>query len=664
MGDGRVFNAGMNRGTIGFENELHRDLYDLGARIRSNNKRNNHFNPQDEKQTESLERRISSHPEIQKLLQSGQLEPNGLRNLAINTHEYAKEQMRGLKEGEHRQPKMLPMMKPDQQQPSPQQSPQPQSLDDKILQHLEKNPNTDIHALGDAVGVKPSGYGQAWDSSELNKSLRRLRDAGKIQSPQDKPGSWGAPRFSLAQQSQPSSQPASAPPQPGQASSPKATGPHPLDEYGEDATPEIKAEWDRLDQAVKAIPFSIKDGFRSDQERQQWRSLAAQQDAIFGRLKVAREERSRARAAENAKPGDQAPLLQPNTDSIPGQQNNEGQSKPKIQGNPEEGFASEDDRWDWEVEQERQAQEQRWKNLNDPDHPDYDPTAEDPRISKSSENVNVNVNDPPQGLSVKKFRNVKDSIRERISQTVDDQDQQGLTDDDVSKIAHLAWGMYGIAEQEHSRRKELERSLAPSDIGERQRAARKTAMDAFLEDRRKIEGDASLSQEQKDSAIQAAEENRKSLEAQLMKKAERAAQGARNLKRGRMRKTAQGSFDPDSAQRQKRDGFGDFDVKTESLLNEYPEFIAGDGIVQPDQKLFELIGQHMEDFPILKNHHKVLDEAIVEYLRSKKENPQANNPEIVPFSAYSNAQIHRYTARLSLRESLEKSLQKFCNKAS
>lgn len=688
MGDGRVFNAGMNRGTIGFENELHRDLYDLGARIRNNNRRNNHFNPQDEKQTESLERRISSHPEIQKLLQSGQLDPNGLRNLAINTHEYAKEQMRGLKEGEHRQPKMLPMMKPDQQQPSPQQppqqSPQPQSLDDKILQHLEKNPNTDIHALGDAVGVKPSGYGQAWDSSELNKSLRRLRDAGKIQSPQDKPGSWGAPRFSLVQQPQSPPQPASIPQAPSPTSTPQQAGPHDLDEFGNDATPEMRAQYDRLNEAVKGIAYSPKEGFRSEEDKRRWHDLTNQLDSIYGKLSNARKQkeldRQQSQVRALSQPQSRPSLsVQPGLSSQPEPPAQDAQGQPpKSQSdlnpllNPgapkeldsSEGFESEDARWAEEDKRERAALEELWKNMNDPGHPKYDPFAQDPRWWVNKNNGASNPQEPPSGLSMRRFKNVKDAIRERVAKTVDDEKQNGLTDDDIAKIAHLAWGMYGVAQQEHSRAKELDKSLAPSDIADRQRAARKAATDAFLEDRKRIEQDQSLTQEQKESAIQAAEERRQSLESQLMKRAERAARGARNLKRGRMRKTAQGSFDPDSAQRQRRDGFEGFDSKVESLLNEYPEFLSGDKVVQPDQKLFEVIAGSVENLPSLKNHEEVLDQAIDEYLQSLENKPQGPDLDHVPFSAYFNAQIQRYSARLSLQHSLEKSLQKFCNKAS
>lgn len=302
--------------------------------------------------------------------------------------------------------------------------------------------------------------------------------------------------------------------------------------------------------------------------------------------------------------------------------------------------------------------------MNDPDHPEYNPYGDDPRWWVNKNNGVSNPQEPPSGLSMRRFKNVKDAIRERVAKTVDDEKQNGLTDDDIAKIAHLAWGMYGVAQQEHSRAKELDKSLAPSDIADRQRAARKAATDAFLEDRKRIEQDQSLTQEQKESAIQAAEERRQSLESQLMKKAERAARGARNLKRGRMRKTAQGSFDPDSAQRQRREGFENFDSKVESLLNEYPEFLSGNKVVQPDQKLFEVIAGSVGKLPSLKNHEEVLDQAIDEYLQSLESKAQGQDLDHVPFSAYFNAQIQRYSARLSLQHSLEKSLQKFCNKAS
>ena len=109
VGQTRTYNSGMNRGTLHFESELHRLLYDLGAKTRHNRSAGNSFNPAPIKDTQSVMAKLLQHPEIQKAMQLGHLDQHKLVVLASDVHEHTKSQMKGLREGEHRKTALMPM---------------------------------------------------------------------------------------------------------------------------------------------------------------------------------------------------------------------------------------------------------------------------------------------------------------------------------------------------------------------------------------------------------------------------------------------------------------------------------------------------------------------------------------------------------------------------
>ena len=90
----RNFTAGMNRGSISFPSEIHRDLYDLGAK---------HKKQFDNASSATM----AKHQADKEALQASLAERTGksadeLRNLSSDVHDDVKAQMKGLKDGEHR----------------------------------------------------------------------------------------------------------------------------------------------------------------------------------------------------------------------------------------------------------------------------------------------------------------------------------------------------------------------------------------------------------------------------------------------------------------------------------------------------------------------------------------------------------------------------------
>lgn len=66
------------------------------------------------------------------------------------------------------------------------------NLEDEILKFLERKPNADINEIARAVKVK-AGPSNDPLKSELNQTLKRLRDNGQVETGNQ----WGAPRFRL-----------------------------------------------------------------------------------------------------------------------------------------------------------------------------------------------------------------------------------------------------------------------------------------------------------------------------------------------------------------------------------------------------------------------------------------------------------------------------------
>lgn len=106
----RAFNAGVYRGTIGFENKLHQDLYDLGS-MRSG-RRNSGQNPKG-KNAEKEEALFSS------IADKTGMERHAIVGKAYDVWKGTREQMKGMQEGEHRATKM------DWQKPEPEKPAEP-----------------------------------------------------------------------------------------------------------------------------------------------------------------------------------------------------------------------------------------------------------------------------------------------------------------------------------------------------------------------------------------------------------------------------------------------------------------------------------------------------------------------------------------------------------
>ena len=140
-GASRNFRAGMNQGSIVFSDPLHRDLYDLAAKFRSNSR---HAGDKKHQDTNDLLAKIKSHPQIQEAISKHGIEDWQIESFARQTYEHIKSQMKGLKEGEVRRPGIPEMPWGKQSSPEPMEDEQPagdQGLEDQERPFDPSHPN-------------------------------------------------------------------------------------------------------------------------------------------------------------------------------------------------------------------------------------------------------------------------------------------------------------------------------------------------------------------------------------------------------------------------------------------------------------------------------------------------------------------------------------------
>jgi RNA polymerase sigma factor (sigma-70 family) len=140
-GASRNYRAGMNQGSIVFSDPLHRDLYDLAAKSRSNT-----LNAGDKprQNTNDLLAKIKSHPQIQEAISRHGINDGQIESFARQTYDHIKSQMKGLKEGEVRRPGIPEMPWSKQSSPEPMEDEQPvgdQRLEDEERPWDPSHPN-------------------------------------------------------------------------------------------------------------------------------------------------------------------------------------------------------------------------------------------------------------------------------------------------------------------------------------------------------------------------------------------------------------------------------------------------------------------------------------------------------------------------------------------
>jgi RNA polymerase sigma-70 factor (ECF subfamily) len=140
-GASRNYRAGMNQGSIVFSDPLHRDLYDLAAKSRSNT-----LNAGDKprQNTNDLLAKIKSHPQIQEAISKHGINDGQIESFARQTYDHIKSQMKGLKEGEVRRPGIPEMPWSKQSSPGPMDDEQPagdQGLGDQERPFDPSHPN-------------------------------------------------------------------------------------------------------------------------------------------------------------------------------------------------------------------------------------------------------------------------------------------------------------------------------------------------------------------------------------------------------------------------------------------------------------------------------------------------------------------------------------------
>ena len=140
-GASRNYRAGMNQGSIVFSDPLHRDLYDLAAKSRSNT-----LNAGDKprQNTSDLLAKIKSHPQIQEAINRHGINDGQIESFARQTYDHIKSQMKGLKEGEVRRPGIPEMPWSKQSSPEPMEDEQlagDQGLEDQERPFDPSHPN-------------------------------------------------------------------------------------------------------------------------------------------------------------------------------------------------------------------------------------------------------------------------------------------------------------------------------------------------------------------------------------------------------------------------------------------------------------------------------------------------------------------------------------------
>lgn len=159
----RSFSAGNNRGTIEFENDQHRDLYDLGAK---------HSYVTRGGRNKTSDRHVGDIKALTaKLAESTGMSEQELRGHAAEVFKHTKAQMKGLGDGEHRAVKM-----PTAKDTAP------------LVDHAEKNPGK-----GDVPEATPEAMEAAKEMGKLPGESQRagaaaqtyLRLSGLTESPEN-----------------------------------------------------------------------------------------------------------------------------------------------------------------------------------------------------------------------------------------------------------------------------------------------------------------------------------------------------------------------------------------------------------------------------------------------------------------------------------------------
>jgi hypothetical protein len=154
-GASRNYRAGMNQGSIAFSDPLHRDLYDLAAKSRSNT-----LNAGDKprQNTNDLLAKIKSHPQIQEAINRHGINDGQIESFARQTYDHIKSQMKGLKEGEVRRPGIPEMPWSKQSSPEPMEDEQlagDQGLEDQERPFDPSHPDFDPFATAESSDNQP-----------------------------------------------------------------------------------------------------------------------------------------------------------------------------------------------------------------------------------------------------------------------------------------------------------------------------------------------------------------------------------------------------------------------------------------------------------------------------------------------------------------------------